>query len=109
MRYEGDEVGEAAETSVRRSPRQEPDTRRDSAPAELDRLGTNLHMLDEQVERLRERLQPVLTPARPSPALAGTVHDTDGTSALADRLHAMAEQASAAVAFLSDVTERVDL
>jgi hypothetical protein len=74
-----------------------------------DGVNQRLDQLDKMVAALHDRLEPVLTPARPRPAVAVGPDRTDDGSWLADYLDATARRLEASVDSVRELLERVEL
>jgi hypothetical protein len=73
----------------------------------VEQLGQALDQLETQLDRLRERLEPVLVEARPSPALAS--EPTPGRTLLAQRLMHLAGWAERLAEGANELHGRVEL
>jgi hypothetical protein len=79
-----------------------------SLPRRQERLEKGLAVLDECLDRLAERLDPVIGPEHPSPALAGG-GPTEDSSDLGRALDHYADRLEMLTGRLGYLTDRIDL
>jgi hypothetical protein len=98
----------------------DPDTRPATAEAHpptvplherTDLVNQRLEQLDKLASLLEQRLEPVLRPSRPSPAVIGAVEPdrSDSGSWLADYLAATTKRLDSSLAGLAELLERIEL
>lgn len=79
-------------------------------PTALDNLGGVLAELDNEIDKLREHISPVLRPAEPAPGPSAPLQPPSlSGSDLANRVEEMARHASSMVSRLRGARIRVDL
>lgn len=84
------------------------DERDVASPMQLvEVLGRNLDQLEAQLDRLRERLEPVLVEPEPRPALAG--EPTPGRTLLSQRLTHLTAYAERLAEAVNELHGRVEL
>jgi hypothetical protein len=80
-----------------------------SVDSRMERVDKALAGLDNELDRIGERLLPVLGPERPSPALAGGGSSDEPGSDLGRALEHYADRMQALTSRLSYLTDRLDL
>jgi hypothetical protein len=73
----------------------------------VEQLGQSLDQLETQLDRLRERLEPVLVEPEPRPALTG--EPTPGRTLLSQRLTHLAAYAARLGDTVVELNDRVEL
>jgi hypothetical protein len=77
--------------------------------ARAERIQKGLEVLDNGIDTIHSRIDPVLRPEAPSPALGGVPSDPDATSELGGWLDNVERRLDSLGMRLSSLSERVDL